>query len=302
MNLDSHNHHDAARPGVGQALALLGIFLALQTGMIVPLVVFSMVRDRSVALPVSGMGVAGVVALVGTVWLGTFICQVPWRQLVRTGPLPGRFLPAVSVLSLGAIVLASEVENLTRFFLPMSGELAASLAKMLDIAGSPLAAGLLLVVVAPVSEELLCRRWLLGSLLRRLSPAAAIPLSALIFGAMHMNPWQFFYTTGLGVGLGFVYWRTRSVWLCIFSHALNNGISFALAVIQPDFAGVSASYAEPVTFQPWWVDVSAVGIVLLGVAWLWRQSEGFLVLPQAAPGELPPVLPAEVPPVIGAAI
>ena len=298
MNLDSHNHHDDSPPGIGQAMALLGIFLALQTGLIVLLVVLSMFRDRSVGLPVVGMVVAGAVSLVGTVWLGTIICKVPWRQLVRTGPLPRRFLPAVLVLSLGAIVLASEVENLTRFVLPMSGELAESLAKMLDIAGSPVAAGLLLVVVAPVSEELLCRRWLLGSLLRRLSPAAAIPLAALIFGAMHLNPWQFFYTTGIGVVLGFVYWRTRSVGLCIFSHALNNGISFALAVIGPDFAGVSASYAAPVTFQPWWLDAAAVGIVLLGGAWLWRQSEGFLVPPQAAPGELPPVLPPEAPPII----
>ena len=298
MNLDNHNLPDESRPGVGQAMALLGIFLALQTGLIVPLVVLSMFRNRSAGLPVVGMVVAGVVALVGTVWLGTIICKVPWRQLVRTGPVQRGFLPAVAVLTVGAIVLASAVENLTRYFLPMSGQLAESLAKMLDIAGSPLAAGLLLVVIAPVSEELLCRRWLLGSLLRQLSPAAAIALSALIFGAMHMNPWQFFYTTGIGVGLGFVYWRTRSVWLCIFSHALNNGISFALAFVAPELSVASGGLTQPVKFQPWWLDAVAVGIVLLGARWLWRQSEGFLVPLRAAAGELPPVLPMELPPVI----
>ena len=109
MNLDSNTHHDESRPSIGQAVALLGIFLALQTGMIVPVVVVSMVRDRSLGVPVAGMLVASALALVGTVWLATLICKLPWRQLVRTGPLPRRFLPAVSVLSLGAIVLASEV-------------------------------------------------------------------------------------------------------------------------------------------------------------------------------------------------
>ena len=298
MNLDSNTHHDESRPSIGQAVALLGIFLALQTGMIVPVVVVSMVRDRSLGVPVAGMLVASALALVGTVWLATLICKLPWRQLVRTGPLPRRFLPAVSVLSLGAIVLASEVENLTRHVLPMSGELAESIAKMLDVAGSPWAAGLLLVVAAPVSEELLCRRWLLGSLLRRYSPAIAIPVSALIFGAMHMNPWQFFYATGLGAIQGFVYWRTRSVWLCIYAHALNNGISFALALVLPELSVAAGGLSQPVTFQPWWLDVAGVVLVWLGGTWLWRQTVELWVAQPAAPGELPPVLPTDAPPVI----
>ena len=202
------------------------------------------------------------------------------------------------MLSLGAIVLASEVENLTRHVLPMSGELAESIAKMLDVAGSPWAAGLLLVVAAPVSEELLCRRWLLGSLLRRYSPAIAIPVSALIFGAMHMNPWQFFYATGLGAIQGFVYWRTRSVWLCIYAHALNNGISFALVLVLPELSVAAGGLSQPVTFQPWWLDVAGVVLVWLGGTWLWRQTVELWVAQQAAPGELPPVLPTDAPPVI----
>ena len=87
-------------------------------------------------------------------------------------------------------------------------------------------------IIPGVVEEIFFR----GLVLTNLSPygrGAAILGSALLFGLMHMNPQQFFYTTMMGVILGYVYVRTRSIWVCIGIHILNNG----LAVVQEIFFG-----------------------------------------------------------------
>ena len=82
-------------------------------------------------------------------------------------------------------------------------------------------------VIPGIVEEIMFR----GIILTNLSPygkGMAIVCSALLFGLMHMNPSQFFYTTLMGLILGYIYVRTRSIWICIIIHFTNN----ALGVVQ----------------------------------------------------------------------
>lgn len=82
-------------------------------------------------------------------------------------------------------------------------------------------------ILAPILEEILFRGILLRGLLQNgTSPIIAIVLSSVLFGAAHMNPWQFFGAGILGAIFGFIYFRTRALWICIFLHALNNTVSF----------------------------------------------------------------------------
>ena len=100
---------------------------------------------------------------------------------------------------------------------------------------------LLTVVVAPVCEEWLFRGIILKGLLSRYSPLKAIIWSALMFGVIHFNPWQGIPVFFAGLMIGWIYWRTRSLWLCIFIHAVNNAAAFIFsAFLFPD-AKVNAS-------------------------------------------------------------
>lgn len=91
-------------------------------------------------------------------------------------------------------------------------------------------AGFLTVcIIAPILEEILFRGILLRGLLQhKVNAAVAIILSSFLFGIAHLNPWQFIGAGMLGAVFGFVYYRTKSLWLCIFLHALNNTISFLM--------------------------------------------------------------------------
>ncbi|WP_167605813.1 CPBP family intramembrane glutamic endopeptidase [Maribellus sediminis] len=81
---------------------------------------------------------------------------------------------------------------------------------------------LMMVVAAPILEELIFRGIILDGLLKNYSPQKSILISALLFGLVHLNPWQF--VTGLIIGIfsGWVYYRTRSLSYSIIIHASAN--------------------------------------------------------------------------------
>lgn len=86
-------------------------------------------------------------------------------------------------------------------------------------------------IVAPVFEELIFRGVILEGFLKRYKPGYAILWSALLFGIMHLDPVQGSFAFIVGLLLGWVFWKTRSLFLCILLHAFNNSI----AAINWDF-------------------------------------------------------------------
>ncbi len=99
--------------------------------------------------------------------------------------------------------------------------------------------GLAVVITAPLLEELLFRGMIMRGLLRQYSPGYAIGISAFVFGLFHLYPHHIIYAGAMGVVLGYVYYRTNSLWLVIFMHFINNGFSWAAGLVAPDFAGQS---------------------------------------------------------------
>ena len=106
------------------------------------------------------------------------------------------------------------------------------LARMLDlIHENNLPMFLSSVIVMPVFYEWMCRGIILKGLLMRYSPLKAIVWSSIIFGMMHVNPRAAVSSFCIGIAIGWIYWRTRSLWLCIFMHAVSNAVSFMLVLL-----------------------------------------------------------------------
>lgn len=135
-------------------------------------------------------------------------------------------------------------------------------------------------VMAPLVEESVCR----GAIERRLlekyrNPWIGIVISAIIFSLLHFNFEQGIQTGGLI--LGWVYYRTRNLWPCIFIHALNN----ILATILPD------GWTEPP------MPIAIVVAIVSGAALLYGAKKIYDITrdrtPLYVPVELPPALPSE---------
>jgi uncharacterized protein len=92
---------------------------------------------------------------------------------------------------------------------------------------------LMMVVAAPVLEEILCRGIVLKGLLENYPPRKAIVISALFFALIHMNPWQAIPAFFFGLFVGWVFYKTQSIIPGMIMHATVNGVS-AFALFLPE--------------------------------------------------------------------
>ena len=93
-------------------------------------------------------------------------------------------------------------------------------------------AGVLIVGVAPFSEEVFFRGFMYGGLRRSMPVWAAAGISGLIFGLLHYTGPDSLAVVPqlavLGILLAWLYERTGSLWLPIMLHVVNNAIAFAV--------------------------------------------------------------------------
>lgn len=94
---------------------------------------------------------------------------------------------------------------------------------------NPYSQFILAIIIAPVFEEIMMRGIILEGLLNKYKPVTAIITSALLFGLIHLNIPQLINAALLGVILGIIYYKTRSLILCISAHATNNLIGLGLS-------------------------------------------------------------------------
>lgn len=83
-----------------------------------------------------------------------------------------------------------------------------------------------IVIAAPVLEELIFRGIILNGLLKRYSPLKSIVISSILFGVVHLNPWQFVAAFVIGMFSGWVYYKTNKLALSILIHFANNLFAF----------------------------------------------------------------------------
>ena len=89
----------------------------------------------------------------------------------------------------------------------------------------------LMVVIAPVLEEF----WVRGIMYDALRPygsGIAIIISSVIFGLMHGSVQMLFYTTALGLALGYVRYATGSLFVGTILHAIVNSVSSGLLLLN----------------------------------------------------------------------
>ena len=88
---------------------------------------------------------------------------------------------------------------------------------------------LVMVILAPILEEYICRKQIIDRI-GQYGEKTAIFFSAMVFGLMHQNLFQFFYAFALGLVFGYIYTRTGRLRYTIILHSIVN---FMGAVIAP---------------------------------------------------------------------
>ncbi len=246
----------------------------------------------------AGNGVNPVALIVGNTAAAFFVLRLqlrasrmPWRGFFRPRSQWVRLLPAFLLIMIGEVLLVSELANWMMKFVPPPQFLRDFARPLGDLAAHPFSGPFALIVVAAVTEEFVFRGLVLRGLLDRTSPARAITISAGLFAIMHLNPWQMPTALFIGMILGWVYWRTRSLALCVAGHAFHNGVNLLAAGLPFSVGGFNRAH-DPgtVLFQPWWLNLLGVALLGGGIFWLKR------IAPAASPTtpialSVPPPLP-----------
>jgi len=120
-----------------------------------------------------------------------------------------------------------------------------------------------IAILAPVIEETLFRGIIMHGLMKNYKSWYAILLSGILFSLFHLNPWQMTYTFFLGIILGWLMVRTRSLPLCIITHSINNILvlySVSSKKIFPEtlFTGLSRSNSILIS----------IGFIVIGILFI----------------------------------
>lgn len=166
-----------------------------------------------------------------TVVIGATILYARSNRIKSRLNSPTRFkLFPTSIFFLGAIVILCSgiILELFFYYVPPSKTYIALMEERL---GGGLFSIITTIIIAPILEEILMRGIILDGFLKRYNPSKAIIWSAIIFGLFHLNPWQGGTGIVIGLLLGWLYWKTGSLWLCITLHAFNNLIAVLFGTI-----------------------------------------------------------------------
>lgn len=218
----------AAFPSVAQAaLLLVALFLC-------ELVVGAALRDANGWLGLTDMQMGVLAAVLGNGCVFAVVMhfqKLTYRSLLHQSPTSAGatlmlVVPPVLLLVPALLLTLTSTLNLMMRIVPPSAWEEAMFSRMAD--GS-IAAVLAVCVVAPLLEEMLFRGIVLRGFLQRYPRWQAIFMSALLFGAAHMNIYQFLVGLVMGTVLGWLYERTRSLIPCIALHAAYNITTLLLA-------------------------------------------------------------------------
>lgn len=149
-----------------------------------------------------------------------------------------------------------------------------------------------IAILAPLAEELcfrygVCNAMLESKLRHKLSPkwlkVLAIVVSSLLFGTIHMNPAQILGALILGLFLGWLYVKSRSIWPSLICHILNNALALAIMLSMPPEQKMQDITPDISIFASLIVGAAILAGILIW--WLNRIITKFSIAQDAAPLE-----------------
>lgn len=181
----------------------------------------------------------------------------------------------IILLFCGAMVLLDDLAVLISHLLPMSQS---DIDMFQRLMSGGVASFITLCLIAPVIEEMLFRGIFLRSFLHQYSARQAIFFSSALFGIAHLNIYQGVPAFLVGLMIGWIYLRVRSLWPCIIAHMAFNLSGYAITMLIGD-----ASSSSPVPeFAPLPMQILGLICTVIGAHLLWK-----LLGPRPAGSEAP---------------
>ncbi|MDO9548983.1 MAG: type II CAAX endopeptidase family protein [Candidatus Marinimicrobia bacterium] len=196
--------------------------------------------------------------------------QADMRRLLRLNPVALSAVAASVPLAIGLTIVTDELDRIAQSLVSVPAEFS-KIQEIMTIT-DPFSAFVIIgvvIIIAPFVEELIFRGFFQRILEYRLKDITkAVLYSALTFAIIHFNPWWVVQIYIIGVFMGYVAWRTDSIWISFILHAINNGIAVIFTHLPENSIG----------WYEWRGHVSptilVAGVLLLagGIRWFIRST------------------------------
>ena len=258
-------------PTIKNAILLCLLFLGIQLGLGLLIGLFQMLFSLSDTSLLAGVltNLAIIISFGIVLWVGFRKTKRKFNEVFKFNKVPPFLWIAIMVFTIGLVIVISETDNLLSYILPMP-VMFGSVFKTLMAEQIFIIAIISIGIIPAFTEELLFRGLILDGLKNNYSKRKAIIISALLFGIIHLNPWQFCAAFIIGLVSAWICIETNSILLSIYIHFFNN-VLYTIAVRYKDLIpieGFNSNSATPVIFQPWWLDVSGLAILTMGTIML----------------------------------
>jgi len=152
------------------------------------------------------------------------------RETFRLNGIGRRAIFASILTALALILISDELDRLVRIIFPVPEEFAElenQLNQSLKFETTYEFIIILTsaVIMAAFLEEMLFRGFIQRALENAMDITRAVIFTAFFFAFFHIWPWSIMQVLILGIFLGFLAWRSNSVWPAVIVHGLFNGVS-----------------------------------------------------------------------------
>lgn len=260
----------------GTVLITVGIFIVLKYFTLVLLMVLNEGLLSSGIATLSNPELSGITTLISSIF--TLIVLFFWRPLkeVTDKWKSLSFWFVIACLVLGFLGL-----GINSFILStLISDLTSSYESSLPILSSGVLGIFAVVVLVPITEEVVFRRVIIGSLSQSMHPYIAILISAILFGVLHGEAVQMLGATIIGLIFGWIYYQSKSLLPSTLLHIFNNG-SFLIGLQTYKKEGPSALVETDWSFtfhNPYGIYLFFATLILFVLVAWWVKKKSLLIL------------------------
>jgi membrane protease YdiL (CAAX protease family) len=255
-------------PTLKNSILLCLLFLGIQIGLGVIIGFFRQIFNISELSMIAGVAttLSSIVSFGIVLLIGFKKTKRKFNEVFKLNSVSPFLWIATTVFIIGFIIITSELDNILNYIFPMpemfKGSLEALIAERIFIV-----AIIFMAIIPAFTEELFFRGLILDGLNRNYTRRKAILLSALFFGIIHLNPWQFLSGFIMGSFCAWICINTNSLWLSIYIHLFNNAL-YTITIKYKNLIpikGSNANNAISLGFQPLWFDIMGLIALILGI-------------------------------------
>jgi len=199
-----------------------------------------------------------------------FIYKLPVKTTFRLKKTSFPILAAAGFIGLCLGIVVDEMNRLVQMVFPMQKDIWEAL-KSLFTWNSGYELSIILiaaVIIGPLAEELLFRGFTQQIFEKKKSVTSGIMTTSLLFALVHFNPWGLIQILVLGVILGFITWKTGTVFPAVILHGVYNGLSILMLNVSPQNYGW---YFWGSHVAPQWIVLGIAGTVA-GILLIYRMT------------------------------